>query len=399
MRFYSWVVLGIITLIEGFSGFGRTSAFSPFLKDICHDLTLTLAQISGAYTLANLCSGAFLPIVGRSYDKRTPSFFLFVHVALFGGAFIVLSTLKFLNMVSFFNFLALFIGFTCIRTAVHAYTVAGRSIIAVCFKNKKGLATGLSCFFLTTIASTMPWINLRLHDYFDWQQIWIVVGVFWILIAGPVCFFIKIPTFGNKPKKKRVKTKLNKAIYKESIFWLIMAALFFKAMQNTGIALHLIDMCKELGTSAEKVALYMIVISGISSLTIFVAGHYFEKLGIRGSLLLFLSADLLFLIAFRCITLPYMNLLFVAFCGLYWGMNQIIAYMVLPKIFGTGNIGAINGLASAFICWGSSVGPSFLGLMKTYDTYKDALAVFIVVATALILWSLIIFKKIKPLAF
>ena len=161
-----WFILLIITLIEGLAGFGRTTALSPFLKDLCHDLSLTTAQISGAYTLANLSAGFFLPKIGLSYDNKTPVNFMRFYVCLFGCAFIVLSMLKFLELHAFFNFCLFALGFAAIRASVHAYAVVGRSTTAVWFNKSRGIATAVSCFILSLIAGTVPWLNFQIHIFY-----------------------------------------------------------------------------------------------------------------------------------------------------------------------------------------------------------------------------------------
>lgn len=397
MMSYAWFVLIIITLLEGFSGFGRTSALSPFLNDLCHDLALTSAQIGGAYSLANLFSGIISPYIGRNYDQNTPANFLRLHVLGFGGAFVALSMLKFTKFNCFFNFLGFLIGFTCIRIAVHAYTVAGRSLIAVWFVKNRGFATGISCFILSTIASTMPWLNFRLHLFFEWQNVWICVGLFWLLVPMFVCQLIKTPGKTATKIKQKPSKIFNKTLTKNPLYWLIMLALFFKAFQNTGIAFHLFPICEEFGAKPEIIALCFIVISLISTLTTFLTGHYFEIVGVRFSILLFLIVDCLFLFCFKYIHYPIAIYSFVIFSGLYWGMNQIIAYLVLPRVFGIKNIGFTNGWAVGFICFGSSMGPFTLGLMKTYYNYQTAMTWLISAAIILAIYGFTLFSRMKTI--
>ena len=51
---YRWITLLIVVLIEGLSGLGRSASFSPFLKDIVADLSVTMVQISFAYGIVRL---------------------------------------------------------------------------------------------------------------------------------------------------------------------------------------------------------------------------------------------------------------------------------------------------------------------------------------------------------
>lgn len=388
---YGWIILGIITLFEGLSGFGRTSALSPFLKDLSHDLDLSIFQISIAYSLANLFAGLVLPYVGQSYDRCKTANFLRIYIIVFSGMFIALSMLKFMQFNSFINFCIFLLGFWGIRTAVHAYTVAGRSTTALWFDKKRGLATALSCFLLSTIASFMPWINYKLHEKYEWYQVWIVVGIIWGTVTFWFCNFIKDPK--NRKAIKTVSTTENNEqnnFIKRPIFWLIMLAIFFKEFQNTGIAFHLIPMSEAFGSKPEIITLCFIFISIVNSTVTFVFGHFFEKISVRLILLLFLIFDCCFLFCFKGAASTPLLCCFVVFCGTYWALNQIVNYLVIPKIFGTKSIGKLQGYASSFACLGSSSGPFMIGLIKATSSYQNALTFCIITSIILLSFGFII---------
>lgn len=394
---YGWIVLILITLIEACSGFGRTSSLSPYVKDLCIDLDLTRSQLSGAYTLANLFAGFLLPFIGKSYDKHTTTNFLRIYIAIFGSAFFVLSMLPHLHFTAFGNFLVFLLSFSCIRSSVHAYGVVGHSMIATWFVKKRGLATGLTCLVLSTIASAMPWINLQLHQVFHWQHVWLTVGICWFCFALPLCSFIKKPTHITVVKKEKASFELNsvKRFLKQPVFWLILVALFFRAAQNTGIAFHLIPICEEFGASANQVTFCFMIISIVSILSTFVFGHYLDKWGVQRVFMTFLCADFIFLVAFMFIEHTGALYGYILFGGLYWGLAQIITYMIIPKIFGTQWIGTLNGCASASTCLGSSLGPLILGLIKDNHTYALGLTGFMCLAFTLIITGYFCFKNLK----
>ena len=391
-----WFILLVITLIEGFAGFGRTTALSPFLKDLCHDLSLTTAQISGAYTLANLFAGFFLPKIGHSYDHKSPVSFMRFYVCLFGGAFIVLSMLKFRDLHAFFNFCLFALGFAAIRASVHAYAVVGRSTTAVWFDKNRGIAAATSCFILSTIASAVPWMNFQIHKHYEWFQLWLVIGVFWIILLIGTCNFIKKPAH-CETQSKTAKQKVRGDFIKKPVFWIIMAALFLKAFQNTGVAFHLIPMCEDFGANPELVVKSLILVSIITNVITFLCGYFFNKIGSKYSLFLFLMLDCFYLLCLKNIASPYALWGFVFFAGCYWGMNQIVTYMVLPNIFGTKYIGTVNGWASSCMCLGSSLGPFIIGLMKDVSSYNLALISLMVAANGLLIIGLLLRNKMQSL--
>ena len=383
--YYGWVILSVIILIEGLSGFGRTASFSPFLKDLCHDLTLTSSQICGAYGIANLVSGFFLPKIGKFYDQKKASYFLVLFIFCFGLAFLGLSFLKFLLLPSFLNFCCLFICFLGIRISVQSYALTGRCIIASWFQAKRGLATGISCLALSLIASSMPWINLQLHKRFVWQNIWLIIGLTWIVIMPWLARLVKkAPHKSLRPDIRNRKLQFRRELF--PIFLLIMAALLFKAFQTTSLAFHLVAICEELGTNTERVTLALMCTPITTALAIFITGHFFEKIGAKTVLGLFFLLDimLLFLVKHIASTTGILALFCIA-AGSYWGLRQIIAYMVIPKLFGVQSIGAINGWASSCLCLGSSIGPFIFGLLHDFCSYQFALNICVYISIVFLL--------------
>jgi predicted MFS family arabinose efflux permease len=178
--------------------------------------------------------------------------------------------------------------------------------------------------------------------------------------------------------------------------WLIMAMLFFKAFQMTALAFHLVPMCEAFGARAENVTLCLMGTPVITIFTTFIAGHFFEKIGIRNTLFLFLLLDISLLYSFQYIANNFILCMYGLTAGAYWGMRQILAYMVLPRLFGTKFIGTINGRASACLCLGSATGPYFFAKCHEAHSYLFALNLCQGFAVLLLLICLVLQKHFKP---
>ena len=172
--------------------------------------------------------------------------------------------------------------------------------------------------------------------------------------------------------------------------------LFFKAFQMTALAFHLVPMCEAFGARAENVTLCLMGTPVITILTTFVAGHFFEKIGVRNTLFLFLLLDISLLYSFQYIANNFILCVYGLTAGAYWGMRQILAYMVLPKIFGTKFIGTINGRASACLCLGSATGPYFFAKCHEAHSYLFALNLCQGFAVLLLLICFLLQKHFKP---
>ena len=199
-------------------------------------------------------------------------------------------------------------------------------------------------------------------------------------------------TFSSKPPSKDTEQTFKTS----PALWLIMAMLFFKAFQMTALAFHLVPMCEAFGARAENVTLCLMGTPVVTILTTFVAGHFFEKIGVRNTLFLFLLLDISLLYSFQYIANNFILCMYGLTAGAYWGMRQILAYMVLPRLFGTKHIGTVNGRASACLCLGSATGPYFFAKCHEAHSYLFALNLCQWFAVLLLLICFLLQKHFKP---
>ena len=154
--------LVVLTFLEGFSFFGRTSALSPFLPSLCSDLSVSMTQISGAYMLANLIAGLLLPFIGKCYDRTGLADFVKAFVKIFGLSFAIIGiscTLgvdtrsggKMTEWMTEYSWILLLIPL--------AFPGSVRAIISTFFRNRRHkllfLATGVTMLFSTIFVYTV----------------------------------------------------------------------------------------------------------------------------------------------------------------------------------------------------------------------------------------------------
>lgn len=372
--------LVVLTFLEGFSFFGRTSALSPFLPSLCSNLSLSMTQISGAYALANLIAGFLLPFVGKCYDRTGLSTFVKAFVAVSGTSFILIGTLPVQPMSArnFYSLAIIGVVFIGIRIAVQAYALAGRSWLATHFLKRRGFATGCVQLCVTTMTASTPVICYQISRHWTCGMFFCALSVVWF-VGLFVCSFL--PEKQPRRTKRSPKTSISEAIRQSSdgclLFVFVWLTLFFRSAQNSGIAFHLVPMCRDFGVNAKTVSAAFMPISLLAVGMTFLFGHYFKRLGSRMSLGLFLLSDAGMLYAVKHIDVSRMLWLFIACTGIYWGINNIIASMVIPILFGTNRIGALNGFAFGAVSLGSAVGPFSFSVMKDATSYKSALTLCI----------------------
>ncbi|MDR0647119.1 MAG: MFS transporter [Puniceicoccales bacterium] len=369
--YYGWVLLVIVTLMEALSSLGRTSAFSPFLEQLGKDLQVSQNTISAAYTLANLTAGLLLPCIGKLFDGLPGCLFSSLLVVTFGTLFIILG---YCREVAIFLGVSypwiLWMGFSGIRTCIRGFEVLDRAMVAIWFDKQRKWATSLACLILAVIASAIPWIVYKLNQYYTWQALWMVQGGCFILFLLPFCLFIKkkhIPM----PKQHLCPAEgRNFNFLKTYAFWIFTAILFLQALQNTGLAFHLVPICKALKVNPEIILKSIMGISALSIIISFVASDFFDRWGPKQLFACFCLSNLLCGVSVLFLSHQLSRYAFIVVCGFSWGMNHSLMYMTWPYVFGTRNIGTINGFVSAFVCLGSSLGPLFFSHLKSLYSYQ-----------------------------
>ena len=256
-------------------------------------------------------------------------------------------------------------------------SIAGRSTIALWFSKKRGVAMGIYTLFTTLIGSAVPSIAWHLHQHFTWAGVWVTIGLLWMWMLALCPFAVKPPP-QNVPTVALPSSSEKKATYQPTVFYFVMTTLFFKAFQNTGITLHLMPMCREFGADAGKVSFGFMPIAVVSITTTFIFGHFFKKMTPATVLLLFLGADLGMLCAAKSLSATVGVYGFILFTGLYYGLNNVVATLVLPVLFGVRKIGALHGWAYAFVSFGSSVGSFYFVWMSDCASYQTALTLCMV---------------------
>ena len=368
-------MLVVLTLLEGLSAFGRTSALSPFLPSLCSDLSLSITQISGAYMLANLTAGLLLPFVGKFYNRTGLSHFVKAFVIIFGTSFILIGILHVqpMRVWHWYPLAVLGCAFIGIRTAVQAYTLAGRSWLATHFSQRRGFATGCVQLCVTMVTASTPVICYNISRHWTWGMFFGTLGTGW-LIGLLICPFLS----DEKPSKasNSVPTQRSFGDHR-ALFVFIWIILFFRNAQNSGIAFHLVPMCLDFGVNPKTVSAAFMPISLLAVGMTFLFGHCFKRVGSRTVLGLFLLSDAGMLHAVKHIDADGMLGLFIACTGIYWGVNNIIASMVIPALFGVRRIGALNGFAFGAVSLGSAIGPFYFGVMKDAISYQSALTLCI----------------------
>ena len=383
----NWFTVIFATLIEGLSAFGRSSAISPFLGALCQDLSLSKVHISGAYSLGYLAAGLVLPFLGRIYDRVPLCYFLQGLSGLFGVIWLSFGWgLSALASHPFGCWIGLMLGFIGIRICIQAYGVVRSALIASGWNHCRGLVTACSALIIALIASVYPYFCYQASQRVTWQSACLLFGGLWLLFLIPARWTGK-PITPSVPSKRFQASRIGT---KGILFYSILFILGFKHFQESGIAFHLVSMCKEFGVDARLVSASFISITVLSIGVSFIAPPLFRHLGARFILLVFLLSDLGMLYGLHCISKQGMLTLFIVCSGIYWGIHAILTPLVIPSLFNEKKLGALQGAAYAAMSLGSALGPFYFAWMEELYSYQMGLKLCLLIAFLMPLMGLFI---------
>jgi predicted MFS family arabinose efflux permease len=261
-------------------------------------------------------------------------------------------------------------GFTGIRTCIRGFEVLDRSMVAIWFDKQRKWATSIACFILAIITAAIPWTVYKLNQRYTWQTLWTLQGSYFILFLLPFCFFIKKKYTLTRKQHPHFSKNRNFNFLKTYAFWIFTAILFLQALQNTGLAFHLVPICKELKVNPESILKSIMGISALGIIISFVTSDFFDRWGPKQLFVGFCLSNLLCSLTVLFLSYQLSRCTFIVVCGFSWGMNHSLMYMTWPYVFGTQNIGTINGFVSAFVCLGSSLGPLFFSYLRSLYSYQ-----------------------------
>jgi MFS family permease len=262
--FYGWWV--VLTAANGLLlGYAPIFVFSfgVFVKSLVKEFHSNRAQISLAFTLANVMISVSSPLTGRLVDR-------------FGARRVIVpGTLIFCFLLISFKFIStslwqlygifLALGFIGSGTAPVPYL----KVVSNWFDRRRGLALGLTMAGVGTGAMVMPPIAQRLISVLGWRSAYATLSVLGLVVAIPmVALFLKdspkekglLPDGGvdfhsqsEEPPEKQGLTW--PAARSSRTFWLMVCGFSLVGASVHACVIHLVSMLTDRGVSAENAAL------------------------------------------------------------------------------------------------------------------------------------------------
>ena len=358
--FYGWVIVAACMLIQAVPYGVATNVQPQFINFVTNGEGFTLTQFSLLFTIGTIVSALASPYIGKvlSDPKTNIKLVYIIGSILCGGGF------------ALFSFAG---GNLWAYYAISALVQVGTSIVSAIgvplllnswFKENKGLAMGLAfCgsgignIFLQQVAARLLSISI---------------------------FMVRLPKgpselAANVPRKKaqqgeNTKTTLTKWGYtlkevtKMKLFWVLAVGFIFVGFYVSGMSVQYTSYLYKLGFSATYVANIGSIFAFFSILGNLCGGLFFDKLGIKKTLLL--SSVMVVLCGISLVFIPgipALGYLFAILLGI-----TIFAYIIGPSyltgaLFGDREFGTILGIVQVFFAIGYALGTVLFGI--SVDTF------------------------------
>jgi MFS family permease len=389
--FYGWwiVVVAAIGLGLGYAPI-IVYSFSVFIKPLSQDLHSNRANISFAFTLANLMTSISSPLVGRLADRFGARRLILIATTIFASILISAPLLS-SKLWSFYLFYGL-LGFVGSAPAPIPYV----KVISRWFDRHRGLALGLTMVGIGSGAIVIPAFAQRLIAMLGWRSTYMVIGMLVLVASVPiVAFFLKespeemglLPDGGpdarNVAQEQDSKEGLSwREARRSATFWLMVSAVFLIGASVHGCVLHLAPLLSDRGLSPRRVALAITVLGSALMIGRVASGYLLDRFFAPRVAMCIFGAAAFGIVLLRTAAGTRLVFLAVFLIGLGMGAEvDIIAYLT-SRYFGLRAFGEIYGYAFASYTLAGALGPWLMGLgFDRSGSYGSILVGFLLAAS------------------
>jgi MFS family permease len=338
---YGWVIVAALGVTETVSYGALTYAFAVLLGPMQQATGWSTAAITGAYSLALLVSGVAGLRIGRLLDHRSPRLLMTAGSALAAALMLAWS-----RVGSLLELYLVFAGLG-VAMALVLYEPAF-VVITKWFRVRRNAALTT----LTLIAALASFIFSPLTDQlvsaYGWRDAVAALAVILAVITIPIHAIVLRPApplvtppgTGADPTRGRV--------VRRGAFWLIVGAFALSSFVGVAVAVHLVQLLVEGGTTAAFAAFAagLMGLSQIPGRIVFaLAARRLAPAAVAGGVFALGAGALLFLTFAQS---RWAVLAFVVSFGMSHGMTTLLRATVIADLYGTTSYGAISGVVGVF---------------------------------------------------
>lgn len=408
--YYGWRMIGVVSALRILGGGLHQYGFTVFFLPVTHDLGLSRAMTSLAFSLARAEGAIESPIVGYLLDRYGPKPMMLAATTLAGIGYILFAFVH-----SYTTFLIVYLGVISLAfTAgfVHAPTVVANSWF---IRLRARAMTVVSAAVPVGGAIITPLLAITVTQL-GWRSAAMIAGMLFLIGGIPLSLLIRRSPEGvgmvADGAPLHVDDRLGRDVSKPAVpinepeitarqalrtptFWILILAMTARGAAFTTVTTHFIPMMVWKGLSQGEAS---VLLAGFAIMNLPI--HF-----LLGWIADFVNKPKLVAI---CILIGVIAVLPMLWSDALWALWFFTAlYTVLDAsipvywaavgdFFGRKSFGAIRGNMNLFYTWGSILGPVIAGAV--YDRTESYALVFNGMMVALLVAAALTALLIKPWA-
>lgn len=397
--YYGWPMLTAVSVAQVVSWGILYYAFSVFVAPMQTELGWSTVELTGAYSLALLCSGLAAVPVGRWLDRHGPRALMTVGSIL--ATLLVVAWSQVTSLPAFYLIMA-GIGFVSAAVLYDPAFV----IVAVWFRRQRGRALTLLTFFGAFASFVFIPLSAWLTHLLGWRGALLALAGLLAVITVPIHALLvrrRPEDLGLLPDgaaasggeatlpQRHERSITTSAALRELRFWLLTFAFAASTVAGVTLTVHIIPYLIALGHSAGFAATVAGLFGLMSLLGRMTLGPLAERVARR-----WITAGLIGMQLAGLAVLVTAGrtgagaLLYVALFGAGSGTLTIMRAALLAEQYGPANYGTINGAQIGALTSARTVAPVGAGLLVVaLDGYAPLLwglvAILVLGAAAVLL--------------
>jgi MFS family permease len=404
--FYGWRMVGLVSAIRIIGGGLHQFGFTVFFLPISHDLGLSRAATSLAFSLSRAEGALEAPLVGYLIDRYGPRPILVTAVVLAGIGYILLSWVN-----SYTSFMIVYLGVICLAFVagfIHSPMVVANNWF---IRQRARAMTVVSAAVPIGGALISPLLALGVASM-GWRWAAFVSGCIFLLVCLPLSFQLKhspenmgllpdgdvalvkpaISSADTTNQSARADFTSRQAM-KTWVFWLLVVSMTARVTCYSAATVHFIPLMVWKGLSEAAAASLLGAFASANLVAHFILGSIADRVN-KPKLL----AACHFLPALSVAPLlsdsGYWQLWFFTIVFILLDASFPIVWATVGDFFGRRHFATVRGSMSFFYMWGSVAGPVLAGAI--YDQTESYMTVLWIWLGLLTFATLLVLFLIQP---
>ena len=365
--FYGWKLAGLALLVIGLASGPVWSGVGVWVKALEMHFGWSRAQLTGAFSLAQLEGSILGPLLGYLIDRLGPRRMVFIGLVITGLGFVLFSRTN--NLLTFYVSYGLIMLGTAAGSWLPLMTVVNRWFI-----RKRGLAMAVAAegspLGGLLLLPVLAWAVTPSH--FGWSTTALWIGMVFLALAFPISRFIRerpegygeradgdpspnasmsqIEVVRTPPRdiggRDQPDFTASQAI-RTSAFWLITFGHAFSSMLFATLTVHLVPMLTDQGLSLQSSANVFSAMMGVAAVFQLIGGYVGDRMETRVAIAVFGFIQAAgFTVAVFTESMP-MAILFAVLFGAGFGGRNPLTVAIRAEYFGPSAFATITGISSA----------------------------------------------------